>query len=260
MNASLLAAARQLHRVPFFRTCARQLARGRTIEQRFHGGVICLDAVEHSWAWTGSRRLDDFERELQDCLLTLVHGRSLLIDIGCSIGVMTLSSLLRDAHVKTVSFDASPRVIELLNRSLHRNDLNRRSRTHALAVSANGTSLTFADGGSFTGHVAPTGLTIPAIPLAEIVGSHVTCPAVIKLDVEGYEALLADSLRQLPKCPGSVLVIELHPSGFNGFGDPLRVIQALQARGDMALQLLGGGNPNALDSSQFNQLEARWLD
>lgn len=259
MNSVLLSAARRLHRVPFFRACARRFAVGRTVTQSFHGGVICLDAVEHSWAWTGSRRLEDFERSAQDRLLELVRTRGHLVDIGSSIGVMTLSVLLRDPRAQTVSIDAAPRVIELLNQSLRRNNLTSRARTVAVAVSRREAALSFADGGSFTGHVSAQGLSVPAIPLADLLDRHARQPAVIKLDVEGYEAVLADALRELSPRPGSVLVIELHPHGFNGFGDPHRVVAALQARGDLQLELIGGGDLASLDPTQFHQLEAHWI-
>jgi FkbM family methyltransferase len=260
MNPVFLTLAQRLHRVPILRRCARRLAAGRTVTQSFHGGIICLDAVEHSWAWTGRRRLEDFERPLQDRLLELVRGRATLLDIGCSIGVMTLSALLRDPSVQTVSIDAAPRVIELLNTSLRRNGLLSRARTVPVAVSSGETSLSFHGAGSFTGHVATEGVSpaVRAVPLLELIEQHITRPSVIKLDVEGYEAVLSDTFRILPPRPGSILVIELHPRGFNGLGDPFRVLSALRARGDLHLELIGGGEPDSLDPTTFHQLEVRW--
>lgn len=258
MNAPLVSLARQFHRVPLFRRWARRIAAGRSVSQPFHGGVICLDAVEHSWAWTGHRRLQDFERPVQDRLLALIATRPALLDVGCSIGVMTLSVLLRAPQVRSVSIDASPRAIQLLERSLRRNRLQARAQTAAVAVSAGEPTLSFAKGSSFTGHVSADGEVVPALPLATLVARHVSGPTVIKLDLEGYEARLAESLRALPALRGSVLAIELHPRGFNGFGDPFAVIRALEARGDLQLSLIGGGALSSLDPTQFNQLEAQW--
>jgi hypothetical protein len=86
MSPILVDAARALHRIAFLRRWAKRIAAGWTITQPFHGGVICLDAVEHSWAWTGTRRLENFEREVQDRLLERLRGRELLSDIGSNIG------------------------------------------------------------------------------------------------------------------------------------------------------------------------------
>jgi len=44
------AVVRNLHRFAPIRAIGKRLLRRRTIRQPFHGGVICLDAVDHSWA------------------------------------------------------------------------------------------------------------------------------------------------------------------------------------------------------------------
>jgi FkbM family methyltransferase len=259
MNPALVKVARAFHRVAFFRRCAKRLAAGWTITQAFHGGVICLDSVEHSWAWTGTRRLEDFEREVQDRLLELMQTRDLLLDIGSNIGVMTLSVLLRSPQARSVSIDASPRAIELLNRSLRRNGLESRAETLAVAVSGGETRLAFANNSTFTGHVHPGGTLVPALPLHDLLARYAGTKTLIKIDVEGYESTLADSLRTMPARPGSALLIELHPLGFNGYGDPLRVIRSLQTRNDLDLRLIGRGSFESLDPTQFHQLEARWV-
>ena len=258
MTEPFLSIVRRLHSVSMFRRWARRIAVGWTVTQRFHGGVIRLDAVEHSWAWTGSRRLENFERDLQDRLDALMRDRDCLVDIGSNIGVMTLSVLLRNPQARAVAIDANLRAIELLSQSLRRNGLAGRAQTFAVAVSSGASELTFEPGGSFTGHVATAGTTVPAVPLPELLRRHASNRAVVKIDIEGYEALLADSFRQLPPAPGSVLAIELHPRGFNGLGDPERVVMALQSRGDLRLQLIGGPDLGSLDPTQFNQLEAQW--
>ncbi len=258
MNPILLSSARLAHRSPFLRACARRLAAGWTITQSFHGSVICLDAVEHSWAWTGNRRLETFERPVQDRLCELLATRSRFVDIGCSIGVMTLSVLLRVPHVTTFSIDAAPRAIELLRSSISRNRLGSRAHTQNCAVSNGETHLGFAKSGCFTGHVSSSGPMIPATPLLELMQNHANVPSVVKIDIEGYEAELADTLERMPPLRGSVLLIEAHPLGFNGFGDPARVIRALRSRGDARIQSLGGGELSSLDPSQFHQIEAHW--
>ncbi len=258
MNELLHSTARLAHRSPFLRAIARKVASGVTLSQSFHGGVICLDAVEHSWAWTGTRWLETFERPVQDRLCELLATRSRFVDIGSSIGVMTLSALLRLPHVSTVSIDAAPRAIDLLRRSIQRNRLDARARTESCAVSNGETQLAFADAGSFTGHVSANGAVIPATPLLHVLQQHAADPCVVKIDIEGYEAVLADTLRHMPPLPGSVLVLKAHPLGFNGFGDPVRVIRALQDRGDARVHMLGGGAFSSLVAAHFHQIEVHW--
>lgn len=258
MNSLLLRTARLAHRSPLLRACARRVAAGLTISQPFHGGLICLDAVEHSWAWTGNRPLEAFERPVQDRLCELLATRARFVDIGSSIGVMTLSVLLRLPHVTTMSVDAAPRAIELLRRSIQHNRLAARASTENSAVSNGETQLAFADSGSFTGHVSPAGCLVPATPLVQVLQHHAQTPAVVKIDIEGYEAELADTLHRMPPLRGSVMVIEAHPFGLNGFGDPVRVVHALQNRGDARVCALGGAELSSIEPSHFHQIEVHW--
>lgn len=258
MNSHLINLTRRFHRFELLRKLAKRIASGRTITLPFHGGVICVDAVEHSWAWTGDRQLTEFEGFLQDRLVELTTSRDTFVDIGCNIGVMTLSVLLRRPNVRSISIDPNRRAVELLTESLKRNGLSSRAQTIGVAVSNDTRTLAYDADGSFVGHVVPQGATVPAVPLIEILAQYVTAPSVIKIDVEGYEAMLTESFEQLPPMPGSVLAIELHPLGFNGWGDPHKVIAALRSRGDVALRLIGGENFDSLNPRTFHQLEATW--
>ena len=58
-----------LHRLAFLRRWAKRICRGWVIRQSFYGGTICLDAIEHSWAWTGQNSYEKFDRPLQEELL-----------------------------------------------------------------------------------------------------------------------------------------------------------------------------------------------
>lgn len=260
MNRHFLALAKRLHRFPLLRRLAKRVAAGRTVQQPFHGGVICADAVEHAWAWIGNRRLEDFDRFLQDRLVDLTIKRPNFLDIGCNLGVMTLSVLLRNRGVTTVSVDPNQRAIELLNRSIHLNSLGRRAQTLCLAVSNSSGSLFYEAGGSFVGHVVEQGKSVPAVPLLELIAQQVRGPSVIKIDVEGYETALVDSLAHLPNLRGSALVIELHPRGFNGLGDPTAVVNALRSQVNLSLRVDGGSELAALDPTGFHQLEVLWPD
>src|SRR5262249_60044373 len=97
------ALARRLHRFASVRAVGKRLFRGRTIRQPFHGGLICLDAVEHSWAWTGAVRLDSWDRPLQDRLLALSRECRSMIDVGGNVGVMTLSVAMRNPTIRIVT-------------------------------------------------------------------------------------------------------------------------------------------------------------
>ncbi len=260
MSSPFLALARFLHRSPILRRLARLAAAGLTLTQPFHRGLICLNAVEHSWAWTGGRKLEDFDRHVQDRLIELMQTREHLIDVGCNVGVMTLSVLLHHSHASAIAIDPNQLAIQLLNRSLRRNRLTSRAQTFNMAVSDGASTVGYDSTGSFTGHVAGTGKEVQAISLLELVNEHVSDRSVIKVDIEGYEALLAPSLRRLPVLPGSTLVIEVHPLGFNGMGDPQSVLSALHSIEGAIVCRVGGGGVAELDPDAFHQIEVAWPD
>lgn len=254
----ILKLALRLHRSALLRRLARRVAKGWSIRQAFHGGVIYLDAIDHSWSWTGGRPMAQFDPEIQDCLLELARPRGLFLDIGCNIGVMTLSVLLRAPQVRVAAFDPNQRAITLLSKSLRRNRLSDRATLCAAAVSAGEASLTFDPNGSFTGHVAATGSAAPAIAFPRLIADHAHGPVALKIDVEGYETRLADIITNTPVPPGSAALIELHPAGFNGLGDPLQVLHRFQTPRHLNCRLLGAGGGTRCDPLTFHQLLVEW--
>lgn len=258
MTFPLLRLARLLHRVRLFRLVAKKTARNLVVQQPFHGGHICLNAVEHSWAWTSTKKLEWFEAEVQQRLLELMQTRSRLIDIGSNLGVMSLSVLLRTKHASVVAVDPNRQALDLLRTSARQNGVLPRLQTIEAAVTAATEALHYNPTGSFTGHIAASGEVVRSIPLLDLVAAHVTEPSVIKVDIEGYEAALVPALERLPSLPGSALVMELHPEGFNGWGDPRRVLAVLQARGDLTLRSVYDQPLSPLDPTKFHQIEAVW--
>lgn len=181
MPPLLLKIALRLHRSPALRRLARRVAKGWSIRQPFHGGVIHLDAIDHSWSWTGGRPMENFDLEIQDCLLEQARPRGMFLDIGCNIGVMTLSVLLRAPRTRVVAFDPNQRAISLLAKSLRSNRLLDRATLFPAAVSAGESLLSFDPTGSFTGHVATSGSATPAIAFPRLIADHVSGPVVLKI-------------------------------------------------------------------------------
>ena len=114
------------HRWPALRALGKRLLRRRTVRQPFHGGVICLDAVEQSWAWTGSIRLESWDRHIQDRLLALSRDCRTMIDIGANLGAMSLSVALRNPDIAIICVEPNRRAAELLRQSIALNRLGDR--------------------------------------------------------------------------------------------------------------------------------------
>lgn len=253
----------RLHRLPFVRRAGRLLLRGRVVRQPFHGGVICLDAVEQSWAWTGAIRLETWDRHIQDRLLELSRGCRTMVDVGSNVGAMALSVALRNPAIAIVCVEPNARAAELLRESIAANRLgDRMTVVEAVAGTADGT-VSFEEGGSTTGHVVVAGAVArPSVDFARLIDREAERGAcLVKLDVEGYEAVVLTALPRLLRRDRVQLVVELHASGFNGIGDPARCGALLTASG--AVMTDPDGRPVTAidgwtDGLTTRQIEARW--
>jgi FkbM family methyltransferase len=222
-----------LHRFPAVRALGKRLLSRRVIRQPFHGGVICLDAVEHSWLWTGAIRSETWDYEIQNRLLELSRGCRSMIDVGSNIGLMALSVALRNPDMAVVCVEPSRRAADLLRQSIAANRLGDRVTVLDAVVGVADGVAGFAEDLSTTGHVATSGgLTIPCVDFARLVNQHAADgPCLVKLDVEGYETEVLRALPRISPLSRVRLLVEVHALGFNGFGDPAACSAMLTASG-----------------------------
>jgi len=250
---------RFLHRSRFLRKIAKRLARNLTLTQPFHGGQIAFNAVTHSWAWTGSRNYENFDRALQDRLLALSLERPRFLDIGANIGAMTLSVLLRNAAASALAVEPGSDAVRLLRYSLRLNRLEDRCEIMDVAASAGDRSLNFDPSGSVMGHVSANGPSMAAVDIREIVHRFEgPRPFLMKIDVEGYETALLAAFCQVAAPSGSCAVIELHPLGLNGLGDPQHCFELLAAEPRFSVRAFGGAPLDRVNPGQFTQIEVCW--
>lgn len=249
---------RTLHSYAPARALAKRLLKGRlTLTQKFHRGVICLDAVEHSWAWVGECRYESFDRDVQDSLTELSRGYDRFIDIGCNVGAMTLAVLLRNENIDALCVDPNRRAVSLLNRSLVRNALGARAHVLCAVVGEESSTLCFDPTGSVIGHVSSHGIPTTSIAFGSLLNEQLKSRrCLVKVDVEGFETLLLPHLREVEELDRCCLVVELHPKGWNDLGDPEVCVETLRATGARLTMLLGGDV--ALPASGFSQLVATW--
>lgn len=252
-----------LHRFKAVRAIGRRALRGRTVRQPFHGGVICLDAVQHSWAWTGAIRLESWDRSVQDRLLALSLPCSTFVDIGSNVGTMALSVALRNRSIGVVCVEPNRRASELLARSIAENGLGDRVTIIAAAAAPADGELAFDEGGSTTGHVSAAGaFCCPTVSLGRIVADAASAgPLLLKIDVEGFETVLLPVLARADDRRAVTLVAELHASGFNGVGDPNACVGALRRSGAVVIGPSGARIETVepwTDPVRTMQIEARW--
>jgi FkbM family methyltransferase len=245
------------------RAVGKKLLRNRVVKQPFLSGVICMDAVEHSWAWTGVYRLDGRDAPIQERLLALSRSCPTMVDVGSNLGTMAISVALRNGDISITCVEPNGRACELLRQSLALNRLTDRvTLVEAVAGDRDG-EIGFEEGGSTTGHVAPNAAVMkPMIDFASLVdnrAAHGRC--LVKIDVEGFEVALLANLGRVKHLRNVALLVEVHAHGFNGCGDPRACGERLRESGAVVTDL--DGTPIVAvepwtDPVKTTQLEARW--
>jgi FkbM family methyltransferase len=232
--------ASKFHPGSIFRRVGKYIFKGCTLKQSFHNGIICLDTVEHSWAWIGKDRYETFDSDLQNKLLLLSFNYDLMIDIGCNVGVMALSLLLRNPKIKVACFDPNQRAISLLKKSVNLNHLTERVTIIEAAVSNRDGVAIFDATGSVVGHISDSGRSVKCVDFVSIINRYSTsAKCIVKIDIEGFESTLMGELLSLEHLNNLCMVIELHSFGFNKFGNPDYCLKMLLESGAKVLDLQG---------------------
>jgi FkbM family methyltransferase len=246
-----------LHKISGLRSLAKKIFRGYTLRQRFHGGVICLDAVEHSWAWTGSRRYETFDYELQDKLLSLSLDCEVLIDIGSNIGAMSLFVLLRNPNIKAVCIDPNSRAISLLKESMIFNQLGNRVSIIEAAVSDKDGVLFFDESGSVTGHISQSGKQVSTISFLQLINEYSSNKCLVKMDIEDFKTNLLKFFREIKNIQILCFLIELHPLIFNRIGN-LNDCLSLLLSSVAVIKDVRGRHLNRVQNQDFTQVIVEW--
>jgi hypothetical protein len=136
--------------------------------------------------------------------------------------------------------------------------LNGRCRVINAAVAPDRTAVRFDFSGSVVGHVTDSGVPVPTVTVAELLrGLPAGEAPLIKVDIEGFESRILPDLIGAARASRAVVVIELHPQGLNGLGDPAAGLELLRAGGAVLTGLDGRPLP-ALNPADFTQVVARW--
>jgi FkbM family methyltransferase len=250
------AVARRLFPSKTMRSIAKRLLKNHTIRQSFHGGVICCNAVDHSWAWARRVSYETYDRELQDVMLELSRDRDVLIDVGCNVGGIALSVLLRNPEMEAVCVDPNPIAIDCLRQSQKLNDLSDRLTIYQAAVSGADERITFDFAESVMGHVSDAGeevQTMPLLGLLDRFGAGRRC--LLKIDVEGYETTLLKAFTSAADLGDTLLVVDLHPLDYNGLGDPAACVAHLRDLG-LTVTHLDGTPAETVPDDYFHEIVA----
>ncbi|HWZ36174.1 MAG TPA: FkbM family methyltransferase [Mucilaginibacter sp.] len=242
-----------LHRFKFLRRLAKALAGNVVLKQKFRDGYIFLNAVDHSWAWTGKLNYNTFDAGLQNYIYKVSTNYACFVDIGSNIGVMTIGTLLENKQIKALAIDANADAIKLLKKSLKHNKLADRCEViNAVVGNADG-SIKFDGTGSVIGHVSENGIDTPLLSLAGILNRFNHQKTLVKIDVEGYETQFINELTKVNHLENFEILIELHPLNFNEIGDPEYVLAAVKKL-NATIKDLHGNDIASVQKDAFTQM------
>jgi FkbM family methyltransferase len=241
-----------------FRKIGKRFCRNLSAKQKFYGGVIYFEAVGQSWAFKGMP-YETVDTRLKDELLSLSKDCRYYLDIGCNIGQITLSILLRNQDIKAVCVDPNAKVLKLLKKSLHANHLEHRATIKQAAVGNEKGFVCFArEEFSEMGHVSQNGNKVECLCLGDFINEYSSQKCLVKIDVEGFETILLQKLDQFRNLKNVCLAIELHALGYNQ-GNPAECVRLLQQSG-ATLRRLDRLPVSEIDPSQINQVIALWSE
>jgi FkbM family methyltransferase len=239
-----------------FRRIGKKLFRGLIASQKFYKGVIYFDAISQSWALKGTP-YESVDAQLKDELLLLSKNCVHYIDVGCNIGQITLSILLRNKNINAVCIDPNQKVLNLLKKSLSANKIKNRATILQAAVGNENGYVFFQDTNkSEMGHISKKGTKVKCLCLVDLVNDYSQKKVLIKIDVEGFETVLLQRLNKYQNLKNITLVIEIHALGYN-HGNPEECVKLLLQSGAQ-LRYLNGHPLSTIDPSQITQIVASW--
>ena len=179
-----------------------------------------------------------------DVLVEALHDGGTLIDIGANVGLTSIP-LARVDGVQVIAFEPHPDNLRHLRASIAWNDLSDRVDVHALALADEAGTMPLeispVNMGDHRLRSAPdpaTGalfdedtrdvINVPVNRLDDVIDRNsLTRPLVVKLDVQGAEALVIDGGRWVIGA-ADLLVLEFWPYGLRRHGsDPTGLIAEL---------------------------------
>jgi FkbM family methyltransferase len=156
--------------------------------------------------------LGTYERDLQQAMAATIRPGDVVYDIGATVGFFTLlAATLTGPRGCVVAIEPLPRNVELLERHLALNGIGH-VRVVAAAVSNEPGTARFAqDESPSMGHLSPHGSrSVPLVTIDGLVAEGRPAPHVIKMDIEGAEALALAGATQTLRVHRPVLFLSTH--------------------------------------------------
>ncbi len=156
-----------------------------------------------------------YEEELVSYIAKTLPENAVFIDVGANIGAISIMVALRRPDVTIHAFEASPRIFHYLARNIQQNELkNIHAINLAIHAEDNQELAFFAPEdkfgkGSFSNVFNCTPELVKTIRLESYFDQHHLKPDLIKVDVEGFEAMVFESMGHFLQInPRPIIVFE----------------------------------------------------
>ena len=204
------------------------------------GGVsVCFEDLSH---YRGVRRLWLYEREFTEAFLKAASDAAVIYDVGANVGIYSLLAARANPAARVFAFEPEPRLTTLIARSAAANDFGGIEVKRVCLGDENGEMRLALSGVS--GHHVSTGTETDTIPTTVaridtlVASGQLPAPNLIKIDAEGYEYKILDGMGDLLRTHGPDIVVEIHETFMERYGDSLEKLLALMsAAGYVAVRL-----------------------
>jgi FkbM family methyltransferase len=154
-------------------------------------------------------------------VLHMIRPGDLFVDIGANVGTYTV--LAAESGAQCITFEPVPETYQALSDNIYLNRIRERVELVNAAVGAEQGTIAFTLSGGPTNHVATATDRGPVteVPVVRLDDYLKRSPTVMKIDVEGYEAVLLKGARRTLADPELLAVImEVNGSGTRyGYSD-----------------------------------------
>lgn len=157
-------------------------------------------------------------------LLHFLRPGDVFFDVGANVGAYTLLAA-GVCKSRSIAFEPSAATFGILQNNIALNNLRKRVRVVNAAVGATDGQVVFADNEDTTNHILAADekshhqVTVKQVKLDDYLGDDT--PALIKIDVEGFETEVINGMTEMLKTPAlKAIIIELNGSSSRyGYND-----------------------------------------
>jgi FkbM family methyltransferase len=163
---------------------------------------------------TGNHYVGLLEFEDMGFLLHFLRPNDLFVDVGANVGVYSVLAA-KVCGARAIALEPIPSTVQALRDNLAINGIGERVEVAMMAAGSEAGHLTFTSERDAKNHVledGADGLVVPVARLDDVVGAEI--PALVKIDVEGYERpALEGAQRLLGDARCRALILELDAIG-----------------------------------------------